>query len=214
MVLGAVWCPIANVREISVRLREIKREHGLSPSFEAKWQKISPAGSDIYLSLLDYFFDDDDLHFRSLVVPDKSLIDHESFDQSHDDWYFKMYFQLIKAVIVPTDRYRIYLDIKDTHSASKVRRLHSVLANSLRDFEREIVLDLQTVRSHEVELLQLTDLLIGAVAYANRGLTGNSGKLDFVQRLQERSRYSLKRTTLLREEKVNILIWQASSTED
>jgi len=34
MVLGAVWCPLEKVREISARIRGIKTWHGLSPRFE------------------------------------------------------------------------------------------------------------------------------------------------------------------------------------
>jgi len=37
MVPGAVWCPKDKSREIAVRLREIKQNHGLSSLFEVKW---------------------------------------------------------------------------------------------------------------------------------------------------------------------------------
>lgn len=68
MVLGAVWCPQEKAREISVRLREIKVHHGLPPEFELKWTKVSPAKARFYLDVMDYFFDDDDLFFRALIV--------------------------------------------------------------------------------------------------------------------------------------------------
>jgi len=76
MVLGAVWCPLDKVHEIAVRLREIRKHHNLPPDFEIKWTKISPAKQQFYLALMDYFFDDDDLHFRALIVPDKSRLRH------------------------------------------------------------------------------------------------------------------------------------------
>ena len=72
MVLGAVWCPLDKTREIAQRLREIKVAHGLAADFEIKWTKVSPAKLRFYLDVMDYFFDDDDLHFRALIVPDKS----------------------------------------------------------------------------------------------------------------------------------------------
>lgn len=210
MILGAVWCPLEKVKEISVRTREIKVHHGLNPNFEIKWIKVSPAKKQFYLDLMDFFFDSKDLHFRALIVPDKSKLQHSRFAQSHDEWYYKMYFTMLKAILSPEDRYRIYLDIKDTRGAAKVEKLQGVLRNVLYDFSREIIERVQTVSSHEVELLQLTDLLVGTISYANRGLSSNSGKLALVDLMKMRSHYSLKLTTLLREDKVNIFRWDAA----
>ena len=212
MVLGAVWCALDKTREVSIRLREIKARHGVGADFEVKWKKVSRAGLAFYLDIIDYFFDDDDLHFRAVVIPDKSVLDHARFSQDHDSWYYKMYFTLLSAILDPDNCYRIYLDIKDTRSQDKVLKLHEVLANSVYDFQREIVERVQLVRSHEVELLQLADLLIGSVSYANRGLATNAGKVELVRRVQQRSGYSLTRTTLLREDKLNLLVWQPSLT--
>lgn len=207
MVLGAVWCPLERVRETAVRIREIKAQHGLSPRFEIKWTKVSPARLQFYLNLMDYFFDDDDLHFRALIVPDKSKLRHSEFQQTHDDWYYKMYFDMLKVIINPDARYRIYLDIKDTRSASKVDKLWEVLRNAKYDFKRKIIERLQTVRSHEVEQMQLADLLLGAISYANRGLGTSEAKLALVERMRRRSGYRLIQTTLLRENKVNLFRW-------
>jgi len=170
MVLGAVWCPAAETRTIAERLRALKVAHGLPADFEVKWTKVSPAKIDFYLALVDYCFAEPSLHFRALVVPDKAALDHDSFNQDHDTWYYKMYFDLLKLILDPHARYRIYLDVKDTRSAPKERRLREVLSNNLYDFQREIIERLQAVRSHEVEQIQLTDLLTGIVSYANREL--------------------------------------------
>lgn len=70
MVLGAVWCPKDKRWEIAERIREIKQKHGLERDFEIKWTKVSPSKLAFYQDIVDYFFDDDDLHFRGLVVPD------------------------------------------------------------------------------------------------------------------------------------------------
>jgi hypothetical protein len=210
MVLGAVWCPLEEAPTISVRIREIKVRHDLKPDFEIKWTKVSPAKLEFYLDVMDYFFDNDELHFRALVVPDKSKLDHPAFRQTHDDWYYKMYFDMLKVLFSPDARYRIYLDIKDTRGAAKVTKLHDVLCNNMYDFSRQIIERVQTVRSHEVEMLQLADLLIGTVSYVNRGFTTSPAKLTLVERMRERSGYSLTRTTLYREDKVNLFCWRAS----
>lgn len=210
MVLGAIWCPIEKVQEISKRIREKKIGHGLSPAFEIKWTKVSPAKKKFYLDIVDYFFDDDDLHFRALIAPDKTLLQHDKFGQTHDEWYYKMYFDMLKVIINPEDRYRIYLDIKDTRGGIKIDKLHEVLSNAKYDFSREIIERVQIVRSHEIEILQIADILIGAISYLNRHLSGNEGKEALIARIKERSGYSLELTTLLRESKMNIFKWNAS----
>lgn len=86
MVLGALVCPIEKVREVNRRLREIKERHGLSPFFETKWTKVSPARQDYFIEVVDFFFDHDDLRFRAIVC-DKTALHHDRFSQSHDDWY-------------------------------------------------------------------------------------------------------------------------------
>ncbi|MEA3640776.1 MAG: DUF3800 domain-containing protein [Lamprobacter sp.] len=211
MVLGAIWCPLDKSREIAVRLREIKQKHGLTPQFEVKWTKVSPAKTGLYLDLVDYFFDDNDLHFRALIVPDKSKLRHDAIPgQDHDIWYYKMYFDMLKVIFRPDARYRVYLDIKDTQGAEKVVKLHDVLCNNMYDFSRNVIERVQLVHSHEIEQLQLADLLIGAISYLNRGLQGSQAKEALVARIQERSGYNLTKTTLYREDKVNLFRWRAS----
>lgn len=209
MVLGALWCEKEKAHEIAKRLREIKAQHRLPPGFESKWTKISPARKDFYLALLDYFFDDDDIHFRAVVI-DKTQLDHPRFGQDHDTRYYKMYFELLRFLIDPQAEHYIYLDIKDTRGGAKIAKLQEVLSNDAYDFDRQIIKPIQQVRSNQVEQVQLADLLVGAISYANRGLAGNSAKVAFVERLRERSGHILTKSTLLREQKVNIFVWKAS----
>jgi hypothetical protein len=208
MVLGAVWCPLDKRKGLCDRIKEIKVKHGLGPNTELKWVKLSKAKEQLYLDILDFFFDDESLGFRAIVIPDKTKLDHEKFNQTHDQWYYKMYFEMLRTVLSPENHYNIYLDIKDTCGAAKVRKLHEVLCNSKFDFSKSIVEKVQTVRSHEIELMQVTDLLIGALSYLHRGLSGNTAKVSFIQRMRKRSGYSLKATTLYAEKKMNLMIWQ------
>ena len=210
MVLGCVWCPSEKAQEINQRLRGIITGNGLPPTFEFKWTKVSPGGRKLYLDLLNYFFSEKDLHFRAVVIPDKSKIDHLAHGQTHEDWYYKMYFVLLSAILDPQSTSRIYLDYKDTRGGQKVQKLHEVLCNSFYDFSRTVIQRMQIVHSREVPLIQLSDLLIGAVSYANRNLSTNNAKQELVKRMQEKTGYTLTRTTLLRESKVNILRWKAS----
>lgn len=223
MVLGCVWCCRDRVGEISCRLREIKAKHRLASRtdfgqgrvpFELKWQKVSPAKLVYYRDVVDYFFDDDDLHFRGVIVPDKRMLQHAAFDQDHDTWYYKMCFVLLEPLIDPQQRYHVYLDIKDTQSEQKRRKLEQVLRNKRHDVRGQIIERVQQIRSHESELMQLADLLTGAICYQNRGLTTSEAKQTIIERMKERSRKTLDTTTWLREPKLNLLRWAPRRQSD
>ena len=211
MVLGGVYCGAEKVRRISHAIRELKRQYGLAPDFEVKWTKVSRGKIDFYRALIALFLQDDTLHFRGILIPDKRTLDHGRFGQDHDKWYYKMYYVMLRYVFSAPNRYRIYLDIKDTRGGHKVRHLHEVLCNSLHDFDRETVERVQQIRSHESELLQLTDLLTGAIAYENRKLTGNEAKLALIADLKTAlGPDALSQTSAFQNRKFNLLRWRAN----
>jgi hypothetical protein len=75
---------------------------------------------------------------------------------------------------------------------------------------KEIIKKVQQVRSQEVELIQLADLLTGAVSYVNRGLTDSKAKNILIEHIRHRSKYTLTKSTLIREQKFNIFLWESS----
>lgn len=212
MVLGAVSCPAQKSREVSERMFEIREKHNIPHDFEIKWSKVSPAKLPFYMEIIDYFFDDDDINFRTVVAP-KGKLDHKSYDQTHDDWYYKMMFYLVRNILTPEASVHIYLDKKDTRSGQKVEKLHDVLANNSYDFDRQIIRRVQIVESHHVNQLQLSDLLLGAVNYANRRLDSSAAKTKLVKRIQRRSGADLRRSTLPNERKFNVFVWSPRAAQ-
>ncbi len=207
MVIGGILCPDDKKKEVFKQIREIKKEHGISISNEIKWNKVSPAKLNYYIDLVDYFFDNINLHFRAIVIPDKHILRHSDFNQTFDDFYYKSYFNMLKTMLEPDKEYAIYIDIKDTRSQHKVEKLHNVLCNNTYDFKREIIKRLQQIRSNEVELMGLTDLLIGAMSYLHRGLKQSKAKIAIIENIKKRSGYRLAYSTLFRENKFNLFIW-------
>lgn len=220
MALGAVYCPASKKKEIFQMLSELKKKHNLVPKhkknpvdnrtyYELKWNKVSLAKINYFKDVVDYFFADDDLNFRVLVVPDKSKLDYEKFNHTHDTFYYKMYFSMLKVILNPDKAHHIYIDIKDTRSREKVHKLEQVLRNDKYDYAKEIIKKVQQVRSHEVELIQLADLLTGAISYVNRGLSDSMAKNILIEHIRHRSKYSLTKSTLIREQKLNIFLWES-----
>ncbi|RKX69376.1 hypothetical protein DRP43_04475 [candidate division TA06 bacterium] len=125
MVLGTIWVPVDSVKKVFLDIKNIKFKNHMSKDFEIKWKKVSLSKLELYLDLIDYFFTNNDLHFRCLVVPSKKKLNHKAFKQTHDDWYYKMYYEMLKFIFTRYNKFNVYLDIKDTHGGKKIEKLHS-----------------------------------------------------------------------------------------
>lgn len=146
---------------------------------EMKWSSISKSQYPFYNKLIDYFFSNDELNFRAIVI-DKSQLNHKKYNQDHNTFYDKMYYQLLNKKIYPDCHYNIYLDIKDTNSYIKARSLKKYLE---RDYNN--IRNLQIIRSYESELMQLSDVLMGAINYKLRGLNKVTAKNNIIDKIEK-----------------------------
>jgi len=210
---GAVQCKHSDVHSASKAVRALKIKHGFAPNFEIKWTKVSPAKLDFYCEIVDFFLSDDRLSFRGLVVPDKHLLNHPQFNQSHDEWYAKMYYTMLRPLFEKqtAHNFHIYLDVKDTRGGPMTNTLHNALTAHLR-YSNTYVEKIQQVRSHESELLQIADLLVGALTYANRNVSRDSAKATLISQLhQNLGDNALIKTSYLSVMKFNVLVWNAQT---
>lgn len=206
MALGAIWCPQSESRRLSAELRDIKARHRARG--ELKWSKASVSRLPFYLELVGWFLAENLLHYRGLVVLEKQRLNHAAFNQgAHDLFYYKMYFSLLNKILSPDSQYCIYLDVKDTRSRIKLRKLNEVLCNNVFDFTNQMIRHLQNIHSHESELMQVSDFLTGAIAYRHRKLSGNAAKLAVIAHLEAKLGRSLLKATPLREEKLNLFLF-------
>lgn len=212
MVLGALTCPESSKQKIFDQIRAIKEKHGMSTWVEMKWTKVSGNKLKFYQDVIDYFFDNRLLNFRAVVATGKRNLNHHQFNNDHDLWYYKMYFLLLRPITYPDDTYRIFLDIKDTRGGMKTKKLHEVLCNNIYDFNKTVIRDIKQVHSNESELLQICDLLIGALSFFHRGLyytdEGSSAKKEIIDTIVKRTGSDLTESTPKSENKFNLFIWQ------
>ena len=211
MVLGALACPEHKKREVYDQIREIKRKYEMDSMVEIKWTKTSNSKLEMLEELIDYFFTNEYLSFRGIVARNKKKLDHEKYNNGDPDlWYYKMYYLLLDKFCFPNNQYSIFVDVKDTKGGPRVRKLHEVLGNNTYDFKGEAILDIQQVDSSRSDLLQVTDLLIGALAFYHRGLCKNEkssqAKKRVVDKLLAHIGTDIHGTKLL-EDKFNIFIW-------
>jgi Protein of unknown function (DUF3800) len=195
MLIGYISCSYNQVALHSKNIRLLKEEY--ENMNEIKWNNLSKSAYPLYNGLIDYFFATD-LQYRAIVI-DKSKIKHDEFEQTHDDFYYKMFFQLLHKKIDPENNYNIYLDIKDTRSAKKVNGLKKYLNSNLLS-----VRNLQNIRSHESELMQLTDIITGAISYHLRGLNKVIAKNKIIEKIQHHSKHPLNHSTSKDQHKFNL----------
>jgi hypothetical protein len=209
MVLGAVSCSSSRKDEIFKRIKDIKKAGKMTNLSEMKWTKVAMGKLDIYKDLINYFFDCGELSFRAIVI-DKKQLNHNNHNQSHDNFYYKMYWQMLEWFIEPNNNYHVYLDLKDTCGSTKIKKLQDVLCHSNHDFDRKIIERIQEVRSHEIAILQLTDVLVGAISYSKRYPEGGKSKAknEIVNLIRDRSKTSLQFSTSLGARKFNIFCWE------
>lgn len=212
MVLGALACPEHKKRQVYDQIREIKRKNGMDSMVEIKWTKTSNSKIKMLEELIDYFFTNEDLSFRGIVARNKKQLDHERYNNGEPDlWYYKMYYLLLDKFCFPNNQYTIFIDVKDTKGGPRVRKLNEVLSNNAYDFKKEAILDIQQVDSSRSDLLQVTDLFIGALAFYHRGFYKNEessgAKKQVVDKLISYIGDDIRVGTRLLENKFNVFIW-------
>jgi hypothetical protein len=204
MVIGGIKCPKSNRKYIIDSIFAVKDEFNIPKMAEIKWNKVSNCNLSYFKKLIDLFFEYDELQFRSVIV-DKTKLNHESFNQTHNDFYYKMYYYcLIRLVDTKAENY-VYLDKKDTKGTNKINQLKEIISRKNHDFDQSKIARMQCVNSSELPILQLADLIIGAVGYHNRDISNPSqAKLELVKYIQEKSGYLLEKSTYPSEQKFNL----------
>ncbi|WP_447639923.1 MULTISPECIES: DUF3800 domain-containing protein [Chitinophagaceae] len=194
MILGYVSTPYNQLKKHNQRIREIKRKHFIKG--EMKWKSISKSSAFFYTEIVEYFFMNN-LQFRAIII-DKTKLNHNGFDQTHDEFYDKMYFQLLNKKIHFDAVYNIYMDEKDTHSYKKARSLKAYLE---RDYQN--IRTLQAIKSYESELMQIADVLMGAINYKLRKLSKVTSKNKIIEKIEKESGKSIIEPSALYENKFN-----------
>lgn len=210
MGLGAIICPMIHASEINHRLKQLKAKHDMPAGYELKWTRVGISKMAYYADVIDLFAGYKFLRFRSFLIK-KDLIDHSLVPgQTHDEWYYKMYYKMLKPIVEVDDfEYHVYVDIKDTHGYERTQELARILCRGVRDYDGRRITRVQEVRSHEVELLQLADFILGIVVYENRGEYTSEAKQRIIEMFKEKvGVHDLKKCTTYRAHKFNQWIWE------
>ncbi|MFP3593962.1 DUF3800 domain-containing protein [Chryseobacterium sp. SIMBA_038] len=186
MFLGYTSIAYNQVRGITERINDLKDKHHFRG--EIKWSRVSMSQYRFYEDLIKYFFETE-MTFRCIGI-DKAQINIGKYNKTYDDFYYTMYYSLLNYKIDTFCKYNVYLDIKDSLSANKVNYLKNILNIKFGVFR-----NVQNMRSHESLIMQVTDLMMGAISYKHNNIEkANIAKVKLIEKITTLSNVSLDRT--------------------
>jgi len=175
LMIGSLWLPAGMRAKTKDKIAALRARNGVWG--EMKWTKISPMKQAFYEELIDVFMSFGmDMCFRCIAVDreNANLSFHE--DDGELDFY-KFYHQLLHHWILNFNEYRIFCDR---------RRLRDLKRGLHRSNLSAMIVDIQSLPSPEVVLLQLCDVLLGAVgSRLNNTLGEGTAKEAVVKKLEE-----------------------------
>lgn len=196
-VIGGVWIPSESRSELKIALNKIKEKYNLLG--EMKWQKISPSTIDMYKEIIATFFTSDNIRFRAICINSANL-DHNKFNQGSGELgFYKFYYLLIQQWLVNDNTYNIFVDYKVNGNRHRVKDLGNILQKTTMATVKQI----QSLPSHESILIQLADILSGAVASAHNNENTSEAKLAIRSLIEEYLGHKITGTSRL-EQKFNI----------
>ena len=171
LVIGSLWLEEKKRKRFKQDINELKNRYKIGGEF--KWTKISASRIEFYKEVLNWFYSQgENLRFRCIAV-DREKMDLFRFHQNDQELgFYKFYYQTLHHWIHSFNRYFIFCDYKRNRLANRLETLRNCLekANIYASIS-----NVQSIRSEESVLIQLSDVLTGmAAARLNKRFIRNS----------------------------------------
>ena len=200
LFIGSLWLPRNRRNQFKDEIHKLRDQHKIGGEF--KWTKISPSKREFYEDLLNWFISKgDSLRFRCIAV-DNQQVNLIRFHQNDQELgFYKFYYQMLQHWIHPFNQYKIFCDLKCNRLQNRLHTLHRCLDCTNLSTEIQTV---QSIRSRESVLIQLSDVLVGLTASRmNKRLKDGSAKAGIANSL-ERLLGKKIRSTAMSEKKFNV----------
>ena len=200
LMIGSLWLPEELRCELKEKIKTIRKKYNTWG--EIKWSKVSPSRVDFFGDLVDLFTSyGSDVRFRCIAV-EHSQVDMALHEHDSELGFYKFYYQLIHHWILKSNEYQIFCDAKTNRDSKRLHTLQQCLCHSNLP---SCIQGIQSLPSHQVVLIQLCDLLLGAASSRmNDTLKPGSAKEIIIKRLENKLGVSKISPTSLNEEKFNV----------
>lgn len=178
MVIGGLIIDEEEMPKFHDTLLGFRRETGMFA--ELKWTKVSSLMLANYQRFVDYFFalnNTDFLHFHALIV-DNHQTNHRKFSRGDRELgFYKFYYQLLLHSFGrrysregEDDRFIVHLDHRtSSYSLGTLKRVLNAGIAKRYSITSAPFVSIEPVDSKASELLQVADILLGAIGYQKNG---------------------------------------------
>lgn len=200
LCIGSLWLPRKQRELYKSAIHQLRDRHMVGGEF--KWTKVSPSKFEFYKALVSWFVSQkSDLRFRCIVI-DRTQVDLIHFHENDQELgFYKFYYQMLHHWIHPFNEYNIFCDFKRNRINDRYKTLHMCISRSNLSSE---IKTLQSIRSKESVLIQLSDFLLGLTSACMNNKLGVDTTKSSIVELLEKELGKRIRPTALSEKKFNV----------
>jgi hypothetical protein len=209
--IGGLWVPYLHDGAIRSAIRELRDRHSCYGEF--KWTKVSRNKLHVYQDLITTFTSFTEIDFKCMVV-DTHQVDHCKYSGGDEELgFYKFYYLLISRNLAQGYLHYLYTDQRHNRKQNRLQVL-KIVSNRWFLKEHRLAMEdpLKTVEARDSksdDLIQLADVLLGAVGASWNGLTRSVHKLQLMRYIQSQLPVaSLSRGTARNNPRITIWPWR------
>lgn len=196
VLIGGVWTRAEDRASHKAAVNSIRERHRALGEF--KWNRVSPSRVEFYTDIVKWFFSAGEVRFRAIVLQADEL-DDRLHQYDNELAFYKFYYQVIHHWILDHNSYRVFVDTRTNRLHDRLKTLEQCLNYS----NLTSSVTVQALPSDELDLIQVADVLIGAVGYKFHGRHESSAKSRVVKAVEDEIGHEI-RPTAKTEEKFNV----------
>lgn len=178
MIIGGIIIPSSKVENFNATMKQYRLEQKMFA--ELKWSKVSNQKLLEYKRFIDYFFalnNTDNLHFHCIII-DNHQVNHRKFNRGDKELgFYKFYYQLLLHSFGKRycragadDRFVVHLDYRTTsYSLNKLKLILNRGMVKKYSINAAPFVSIEPRDSHKSELLQINDIILGAIGFQKNG---------------------------------------------
>lgn len=198
MIIGGIWVDEITFSQVIKECKNFKQKNNWNDATKFNWKNLSKKTLPQYCQFIDIFFKYN-LQFNCIIIDRKEIDLKANENKDPELGFYKFYYQLLRQNSKKDIPYYIYLDRRNNSEPTRLDTLKLFLQkdthkpNILGAIETDRGLNiraLEFVNSCTYELIQFSDLLMGAIGfhYNKRHLAPNasSHKIAFANYLAQK----------------------------